>query len=539
MGVRMQKEKSVQKGSTEKLLSGVMLLTLAGVLVKILGFFYKVPLNALLGDEMANVNAAYAIYALLYTVSTAGVPNAVSLSVARARARGRDTERILRITVGAFFLLGALLSVLLLIFAYPIAKINSGGDSYLCLLAISPALAFTALGSVLRGYFQGCERMEPTAVSELLEAIGKTLFGVLFALLTLSYFQGSVRLAAALSVFAITVGTAMSAAYLGFRYRKRERQKAVLAVQGEEESGRRVFLGILTLALPITASAALMSLSSLIDALLMRPLLTSYYGNALLAKALYSDYSTGALTLYNLPSILIVPMSAAMIPFVSAALERGQRERAKAVMETALRSAALISLPAALGMSALASPILSFVFRSDADMAENAGPLLSVLAISVFFSAVFTVTCAALQAAKKERLPLLSLLIGISVKLVSLFALTHTVGEIGVPVSTLLFYVAICLSNLFFVRSVLSLRLDLVKTFFKPAAAALLCAVCAYIFYTLLYGRVGESLSLFVAIGIAAVVYFCLSVLFRCVGKQELSYLPFGKKILRFLHLNA
>ena len=132
----MQKQTTKQKKSVRRgLFTGVMLLTAANIIVKLLGFFYKVPLNAALGDEMANVNSAYAIYALLYTVSTAGVPNAISLSVSRARAAADEARalRILRVAVAALFSGGTLLSLLLLLFARPIALLNSGGDSYLCL----------------------------------------------------------------------------------------------------------------------------------------------------------------------------------------------------------------------------------------------------------------------------------------------------------------------------------------------------------------------------------------------------------------------
>jgi len=526
----MQNSVKVDSRASRGLLSGVLLLTVANVFVKILGFFYKVPLNAVLGDEMANVNAAYAIYALLYTVSTAGVPNAVALSVSRARARGRekDVGRLLRVTASTFFLVGAGLCALLVLLAKPIALLNSGGDSYLCLLAIAPALVFAALNSVLRGYFQGFERLEPTAVSELIEAVGKTLFGLVFAFVYLSYFRGSVRHAAALSVFAITLGTGFSALALGIFYR---RQKTVpLADKTKEGEDKRLLASILRLALPITATAAMMSLSSLLDAQLMRPLLSRFYGDADVAKMLYSDYSTGALTLYNLPTILVTPMSAAAIPFIAAALEKGEGARAKGAMEVALRAAALISLPCALGMSALASPILSFVFRGDDDMAKNTGSLLSVLALAIFFVAVFTVTGAVLQAAKKEKLPLISLGVGIAVKLASLFILTLTVGEIGVPVSTLLFYISVCVLNLYFVKEELGLSVRFGKTFFRPTLAALLSATGAYLSYVFLRGRVGESAALFASIGFAAFLYFLGVALLRCVGREELSLLPFFKK---------
>ena len=527
-----REDKKRREGST--LLSGVMLLTAANVLVKILGFFYKVPLNALLGDEMANVNAAYAIYAMLYTVSTAGVPSAVSLSVSRARARDEGAVRgILRVSLGAFLLTGALLSVLLFLLARPISLLNSGGDSYLCLLAIAPALFFAAVNSVLRGYFQGYGRMEPTAVSELLEAMGKTLFGLLFALLALRTLGRGVKSAAALSVLAISLGVGLSAAFL-LIFSKRSERGGLREKSISQENGRALLGGVLRLALPITAAAVLMSLSSFLDALLMRPLLYRYYGDADIAKMLYSDYSTGALTLYNLPSILITPMSAAIIPYIAAAVERGEERRARGATETALRAASLISLPCALGMSVLASPILTLVFRSDDNMARNAGGLLSVLSIAVFFVAVFTVTGAALQAAKKERLPLVSLGVGIAVKLVALPVLTLTVGEMGVPISTLLFYAAVCTLNLYFVRRELGIFVSFSRTLLSPALAALFCALTAWLAYFFLSSHLSLAPSLLLSILAAVVAYLGAVRLLKCISEEELRLFP-HPRILRRL----
>lgn len=527
----MQKQITTQKNSVRRgLFTGVMLLTAANIIVKLLGFFYKVPLNAVLGDEMANVNAAYAIYALLYTVSTAGVPNAVSLSVSRARA-AKDEARVLRlfrVTVAALFLGGTLLSLFLVLFARPIALLNSGGDSYLCLLAIAPALAFAAANSVLRGFFQGYERMEPTAVSELFEAFGKTGFGLLFAFLTLSL-TASVQTAAALAVFAITVGVALSAGYLALKYIKERKKLFSTRSLAPSEGARGVLLSVLRLALPITLASAMMSVSGLLDAQLMRPLLTVFYGDAARAKALYSDYSTGALTLYNLPAILVTPMTAAMIPYVASALERGDKRRAVHAMESALRAASLVSLPCALGMSALAAPILSFVFRGDADMAENTGALLSVLAVAVFFAAVFTVTSAVLQAAGEEKKPLFSLSLGLAVKVASLLLLTRLFGEIGVPVSTVLFFVTVSLVNLAQVKRTVGMRIRFARTFLRPALAAFLSALTAYLAYAMLAPRVGNTPALLSAILAAAALYAALVLLLRCFGKEELALLPLSR----------
>ena len=170
---------SAGRGST--FLGGVLVLTVANLLVKLFGFLYKVPLNGILGDEMANVNAAYSVYTLLYMISTAGIPVAVSVLVSGARAEGKQMTlaRILRVSLASLVAVGALGTAGMLAFSGPIADANSGGDSYLCLIAIAPAHFYICITSVLRGYFPGFGLMTPTAVSGILEAFCKTVLGLL------------------------------------------------------------------------------------------------------------------------------------------------------------------------------------------------------------------------------------------------------------------------------------------------------------------------------------------------------------------------
>ena len=141
------KEKGAHKAT---FFGGVLVLTLANVLVKLFGFLYKVPLNRVLGDEMANVNAAYSVYSLLYMISTAGIPVAVSVMISEARSASKNATlcRIFRVSMVSLCLIGAIGTVGILLFASPISRANSGGDSYLCLLAISPALFFVCLSSL-------------------------------------------------------------------------------------------------------------------------------------------------------------------------------------------------------------------------------------------------------------------------------------------------------------------------------------------------------------------------------------------------------
>lgn len=529
----------MQKVKTRKAVSlkqGVLFLTAANLFVKLLGFVYKVPLNALIGDEMASVNAAMALFALLYTVS-AGVPGALSLAIARARA-ARDGGRIralLDTTLGIMMVVGLLLSLLVLFLAKPLAHWQGDGVGALCTVAVAPAVFFAAATGVLRGFFQGFSDLVPTAVSELLEAAGKTVFGIALAFLAIKTFEKDHATAAALAVFGVTLGLVLGSLYLAVRLRaQKERMLAHLPCERSDKTERsKAVRSVFLVAFPITLSATLMSLSSFIDAQLMRPLLSSFYGDEAIAKALYSDYSTGALTLFNLPSVFILPIATAIVPCVGGALAEGKRERAKAVTRTTLKVTSLLAFPAAFGLSAFSGPILSFVFHSDTDMAQNAGTLLSVLALSVVSSAFLTVSSALLQSFKGERKPMVALGIGICVKLLLISPLVRAFGALGVPLSTLAFYTVAALLNLIFLSRASEMRIPVADVFLRPLFCGALCVPLAYALYAPLSVKTSVALALLVAIAVAAFVYVFLVILFRAVDREELTLLPFGKRFAK------
>lgn len=520
------------------LLGGVLILAVANLLVKVFGFLYKVPLNSILGDEMANVNAAYSVYTLLYMLSTAGIPVGVSVLVSEARAKGQAGTllRILRSSLALLCTLGALGTAGMLFLAPVIAGANSGGDSYLCLVAIAPSLFFICISSVLRGYFQGFGRMTPTAISGILEAVGKMAIGLLLVRLALGL-GGDSRLAAAFSVFGITVGIALGTLSLFLAYlRARRRGELWVPDTGEEaESTASVIRRLARIALPIAASSGVLSLASLVDSQMMRPLLADYYGSEVLAKAVFSDYSTGAVTLFNLPAVLIYPIASAIVPHITAARVRGDSAGAGRCIGSAFRIAALISLPSALGMSVLAHPILSVVFSGDPDMAANAGDLLSLLALSVFPLALLSVSNAVLQACGRQGSPILSMAIGTLVKVTSLFVLTPRLGAFAAPFGTLLFYLTALLVNFYFIFRYTSPRVDLVRLFLAPTAASVASSLAAALVFSWVAVPLGTSPALLFAIAAAVAVYALAILPLGGVEGDDLLLLPKGERILRFL----
>lgn len=516
---------------------GVMILAVANILVKLFGFIYKVPLNRMLGDEMANVNAAYSVYTLLYMLSTAGIPVAVSVLVSETVAEGRAAalSRIFRVSLVTLAVCGALGTAGMLIFAAPISEANSGGDSFLCLLAIAPALFFICISSVLRGYFQGFGRMTPTAISGIIEAFGKMLLGLLLVHLIFSL-GGDARLAAGYSVLGITVGIALGALYLATVY-CRDRRRGAFQIPEHEAcppSVRSVEMRLLRIAVPIALSSGVLSLASLIDGQMMRPLLEEYYGSAEMAKAVFSDYTTGAVTLFNMPAVLVYPIASAIVPYMTAARARGDHTEVNGYISSALRIAALISLPASLGMSILARPILSAVFLGDADMASNAGEPLALLAISIFPLALLAVTNAILQALGKQGRPILSMVAGVAVKLTVLALATPVIGPLAAPLGTLGFYLVALLFNFYFVFRYTAFGASLFRIFIPPTLSALLSSLAAFGTF-LLFGFLGEIVALGCGIVLAVIVYLVSVLFLGGVDASDLALFPHTERIRALL----
>ena len=527
-----------EKGTrTATFFGGVLVLTLANIFVKLFGFLYKVPLNRLLGDEMANVNAAYSVYSLLYMISTAGIPVAVSVMISEARSAAKNATvgRIFRISMGSLGIIGALGTAAMLFLAAPIARANSGGDSYLCILAIAPALLFVCLSSVFRGYFQGFGLMLPTAISGMIEAFGKMALGLLFVHLVLTSRAGDAHLAAGFSVFGITIGIVCGTLYLAVAY-ARHRRSGALAVAGNEpcaDTAMQVAARLARIAVPIALSAGIAGIASLIDAQMMRPLLTEYYGDAELAKAVFSDYSTGAVTLFNMPAVLVYPIAAAVVPYITAARARGDTDGAGRYAAVGLRLAALISLPAALGMSVFSRPILAALFVGDADMADHAGAPLALLSLAIFLLALLAVTNSVLQSYGRQGRPLIAMLCGVLVKIAVLYLLTPRIGSLAAPLGTLLFYLTAVCINFYYVFRYAAPSVAWYRAFLIPTLAAFGAVLGAYGVYSV-SGAEGIA-SLLFSIAFAAVIYAALVLLFGVVSTEDLALLPRGERVSAFL----
>lgn len=539
-----------QKKST--FFGGAAILAVSSILVKVIGAIYRIPLGNILPDEvMGDYNAAYNIYNLFLTISTAGLPVALSKSISEANALGRknQVERIFRVAFTAFLTLGLISFFCMTVLAAPLAQYAiSNPKAVNCIIALSPSVLCVCVMSAFRGYFQGHFNMMPTGVSQIIEAGSKLLVGLALAVFFMKQFgefYGSVG-----AIIGVSFGSVVALVFivvLYFRHRARARRES--AGDRSDPPGT-IFVNLMRLAIPITLGSAATSIVTLIDTKLVNSQLTTVFqkvdglllnpdgtGPALdAARSLYGIYSK-TMSIYNLPFSMMVPLTACIIPAVSAALTRRDRREAQLVSESALRIGLLVALPMGMGLFALGGPIMGLLFPAiDVDIA---GPLLSVLGLASIFVALQLLCNSILQANNMVNLPIVAVIIGGIVKIIVNYTLVGN-PEIrinGAPVGTLCCFIVVDLLEIFIIRRAIPKPPRVLRAVAKPLVASGVMAGAAWASYGLLHRFLGNALSTLGAIGVGVLVYAVLVLVLGTITKEDLALMPKGEKIAKFLRI--
>ncbi len=438
-------------------LSGVSVLTLSALIVKVIGLLYRIPLLRVLGTEgMGYFNTAYELYALFCVVATAGLPVAMSVLISACSEKGceAEAERIFRLSRRLFLGIGLVGTALLWGLSGPFASLLGNARAAVCMRAIAPTLLLICLSSAHRGYFQGCRTMTPTAVSQIVEAGGKLLLGLLFAAYARSM-GCDLPTTAAFAVTGLTVGTGLSVLYLALCKRRYTRRHPPVASTCVAEPMRGILRALLATAIPVTLSAGVIGLAKCVDlALILRRLRDIGY-TAVEANTAYGCYSTLAVPVFNILPTLSTSVSLSAVPTLAAAVERGQEaeEDVRKNATSALRLTLLLAIPAALGIAVFAEDILALLFVGQPDAVAEAAPWLACLGLSVPAACLVTVTGGMLQAAGHAKLHLLSMTIAVAIKTLLTYILLGMpcIGMLGAPIGSLVCDTVIVSLNLRFI----------------------------------------------------------------------------------------
>lgn len=535
----MAKEKRAIKKET--FMQGVVTIMFSQILIKVLGLIYTLYLTNRDGFGDAG-NAIYAsgyqIYALLLTVSSIGVPNAISKLVSERLAVGdnKGANRIFKVALVTFGTLGAIGSMLLFFGAHVIAySWTQIPESELTLVALAPAIFFVSISSVFRGYFNGRRTLKITARAQTLEQIFKTIFTIGIVEVVAYATSTSTEMMAAGANVATTLATFSSFAYL-FMYYRLKRKEIGNEIQSSTnykyENVKTIVKNILMVSIPLTLSSIMTSFNKNIDSFTVKRILSGYMP-ADIATKLYGQLSGKVDTVTNLPLAINIAFATALVPAISAAKAKNDRESATKRTSFSLLTSMLIGLPCVVGMIVFAQPILNLLYPN----ANQGALLLQLISVSVIFSILDQTINGALQGFGKVMVPAIALGIGCLVKLVLNIVLLKIpfFNVYGAAIGSIACH-AVAFAIVFNVlKKYVKLELPFNKFVIKPAIATTIMAVCSYTLYLLLDRIISGRWATIIAMLFAVIIYLSAVVALKIYNKEDIYMLPKGGKIYEIL----
>ncbi len=547
------KENAAKNGKS--FLREAVVLTFANFAVKIIGVVFKIPLTNILGDSIGVFTAAYSIYAMLFMLSTSGLPVAVSklVSASNEKGRGDEAKRITLLATVIFGILGLLFTVAMIIFAPDIARLTNHTESALAMRVIAPSLFFICVCSAIRGHFQGLRNMNPTAVSQFIEAFFKFAVG-LGAVIYAKNHGADIPVQAACAISGVTVGSVLGTAFT-LLYLKFSKKTVLNDTDKTVESDKKLLKLIMVVALPVTFTAATLYFSQFLDTLVIVNCLVDSGESVEVAQTLFSAYTGLSVPIYDLfPSTLVFPIGISILPAVSGALAVKKLRTAGNLTTQAIRISAIIAIPCGIFLFVAGRSCISLIYGvknwSDVQLMANGTQLLpidaaanalAILAFAVFFISTVSICNALLNAYGKAHLPFIAVIVGIVVLIISeVLLLRSPVGIYGAPASSVICYFAVMLLDVWFIRRYCGVKLKIQGLFGRPLLSGAVSAVVTYFVYK---GSVavwqsvsrspwdsrGASFVILLVTGVAMVVSYAAALLvFRGIKEDEVRLLPFG-----------
>lgn len=504
---------------------GVSILSIAGILCKLIGLLFTVPLTRIIGSEGLGIyQSVYPTYNLLLTLSSAGLPVAVSRMVSQYLAKNDpdNAHRVFRTALWLLTGIGSVFMLLMIAGADHLTRwVHEPRASY-GFIAIAPCLALVCALSALRGFMQGQQNMKPTALSQIVEQAAKVLFS-----LPLAYFgtRQSLMLGAAGALLGITLSEACATvvvAVVYFRSRKSFAQLPRLSDSAPVSVGS-LSARLFSIAIPITISACIVPLAQFVDSVMMVPRMMDSGLTNEFARSLYGVFSGLVIRLINMPTALALAIAMSLVPAVSAAQALQDEEGMRQACDQGLKLSFLIGFPCSVGMSVLAREIFGFLYLESLapDQFRIGWELLTVSSLTVVLFTVVQATSGILQGLGKQRIPMYTLVAGVSCKIMMNYILVGIPGVNihGGPYASLVCYSVSMVPNLYFVCRYAKLPFHWKEWVLKPGAAAGIMGLCIFGLRSLL--PLNRFFTL-VEVGVGIAVYGFAIVKLRIVSTEEI-----------------
>ncbi len=516
-------------------LKGAFILGISGILVKIIGAFFRIPLANIIGSEgVGYYQVAYPVYTFLLSFSAAGFPTAISKLVSEKRARGniRGGHRVFQVAFGILVAVGIASFLFLSLIAGPLVNdFVQSPNSYFAVLALAPALLFIPVMAAYRGYFQGLQDMAPTAISQVVEQIARVVIGLGLAIFLLGY---GTKYAAAGASFGATVGGIAGLIVMLIIYANR-RNKIFAEFQPleqyKEESAGRITKDLLKIAVPITTGAAVLPLINMIDSMIVLRRLQGAVGLSYEeANSLFGQLTGMANTLIQLPPVLTTALAMSIVPVIAASKIKNDTVAIERDVKSAFRVTFLVGLPSFVGLAILSTPIMTMLFPKEPG---SAGRILLYLSFATLALSLVQTLTGILQGIGKQEIPVFNLIIGAVAKFIVTYILTGIpfFNIRGAAVGTVVAYVVAATLDFIAVRKHTNVRFEFVQFILKPVISVSVMGGAVYLAYRLILPITGNTISTITAIIVGGVVYGLMLFITGTIKEEDFLILPRGDEL--------
>ena len=544
--------------SKKSLLKQAGILAIAGVISRIIGFIYNIPLANIIGDEgNGYYGTAYQAYTIVLMISAFSIPSAISKIIAGKLALNeyKSAHRIFKCALYYVAIVGGIGS-LLLFFGANLFADDAG--SALVLRFFAPTVFLFGFLGVLRGYFQARRTMIPTSVSQLLEQILNAIISVGGAIVLTNVagnadpskraVYGAVGSSLGTGSGVLTALIFMIIVYLS---NKKSIHEKLESDKGVEMSNSDAFKLIITVVTPFILSTCIYNLSGFLNSTIFSRVLSGVRGmdheGDFGIKFFYGIFIRKAMVITNIPIAFSAAAASAMIPEISTAFAKGDKKGAEETIAGVMRVMMMIAIPCAVGLFALANPVMWAMFpqKKSVDIATF---YLALLAVTVIFYCVSTVSNAVLQGTGRLRAPVVNAAVALVVQsalLVGLLVFTDMTGE-ALCIVTIVYSLLMCVLNNISIRKYMDTKIDIKQTYVLPFIASAVMGVVAYGVYRGMFLliapatasvniRIPYFTSLGVAIVIAIFVYFAVLIKIGGATREDIRKFPKGASLVRVL----
>lgn len=549
----MGTEKKKREGAF--LVQGAILAS-AGIITKIIGVIYRIPLINIMGDQgQAYYGIAFEIYAIALLLTSYSLPLAVSKLVSARVAKGERRNAFRVFKAALIFAITAGTAIGLIVFFgsdFIAGKIMAMEPSKYALRVLAPCLLVVAVMGVIRGYFQGLGTMLPTAISQILEQIVNAVVSVVGASYLFEFGKKAAEtkakeyLPAAYGAAGGTLGTLCGAiagllflAFVFLAYRKIIKRQLRRDHSRYQESYSDIFTVLFYTITPVILSTAVYQSTKILDAGIFSNIMDVQGMAKEKYETLWGMYTGKFNTLVNVPLAIANAVGASVIPSLTAAVTSGNRKLVYSKIQLATRFTMIISIPSMVGCMVLARPVLDLLFSGN-----NKVPTLLLItgSVTIVFYSLSTITNAMLQGVNRMTIPIRNAAISLVIHLVALFIMlvAFKMNIFAVIGGTIVFSFSMCVLNQRALHREIGYKQEKMKTFVIPLMASIIMGVVALISQMILEIILPPKIATVLTLFVAVIVYGVALLLLGGLTEEEILAMPKGHllvKVFKKVHL--